>query len=137
MAITVACTFTMEVQMGLKKNIPRRFAQLMWIPSFGDSATEFPVGWMLTIMDMKVFHASYCAFPYPALTPFVRTDIAIGSYASAHAIIFRSKPMLVVTGEIKSSVAKLPLNADGFKLTSCIRYTGHKVPSKLGTPQTV
>ncbi|CAL8129099.1 unnamed protein product [Orchesella dallaii] len=56
-------------------------------------------------------------------------DIVIGSFNSSQTVILRSKPVITVVGEVKSTLKKLELGTEAFYIESCVKYAGTNAPN--------
>ncbi|CAG0915435.1 unnamed protein product, partial [Notodromas monacha] len=57
-------------------------------------------------------------------------DIAIGSFASGHAVVLRSSPVARITGTITATPEKLPISSTEFAIKVCLLYTGNDGPKR-------
>lgn len=58
-------------------------------------------------------------------------DLAIGAYESNHVIIYRTLPVVNITGNLSTIVGKLHTNTGQFVITSCLNYGGKTAPKSM------
>ena len=58
-------------------------------------------------------------------------DIAVGSYASGHALLLRTRPVAQLSGHA-SAPHSLSLRDEAFTTTACVTYAGLGVPRIAG-----
>ncbi|XP_054278511.1 integrin alpha-PS5-like [Macrosteles quadrilineatus] len=51
------------------------------------------------------------------------TDLAVGSYDSANAVIIRSYPVIEMEAYLRPAVSNLDVNANNITITACLEYT--------------
>ncbi|XP_059474433.1 integrin alpha-PS4-like [Neocloeon triangulifer] len=64
-------------------------------------------------------------------------DFAVGAHASGHAVLFRSRPVVVFNGNIRPSVDRIAFNATAFKANACLSYVGNHAPNFIDAKITV
>ncbi|XP_076048766.1 integrin alpha-PS5-like [Oratosquilla oratoria] len=58
-------------------------------------------------------------------------DIAVGSYESGHVVLLRSRSVARLEGQLSTSPSRLRLEERDFVVTSCISYSGFRVPETV------
>ncbi|XP_063843702.1 integrin alpha-PS3-like isoform X1 [Scylla paramamosain] len=57
-------------------------------------------------------------------------DLAIGSFLSGHVVVMKTRPVVMLSGHLTSSPANVAWEGiTTLNLTTCLRYSGHRIPS--------
>jgi hypothetical protein len=61
------------------------------------------------------------------------SDLAVGAFSSAQAVLLRARPVVTITGSLTSATSKLPISMPDLKFDfeSCVYYTGYSAPPNL------